>query len=99
MSKPETRTLNVALYYTYGDFTSPEICEATDWHESDEDYLRISDTISVTFSLIPHAETVKAQISVLKEKKSKIQADAQARVTSIEGQIQNLLALPSLGDS
>ena len=52
-------------------------------------------TIATTlaFDDLSHADYVQAQVNALKAQAKQIQADAQAKVTAIEGQINSLLAI------
>ena len=52
-------------------------------------------TADITVTLTSHDEYVAAQVSTLRAAKARIQAEAEAQATRIEGMIQNLLALPA----
>ena len=52
-------------------------------------------TADITVTLTDHDEYVAAQVSTLRAAKARIQAEAEAQATRIEGMIQNLLALPA----
>ena len=47
----------------------------------------------LTFDDLSHADYVQAQVNDLKAQAKQIQADAQAKVTAIEGKINSLLAI------
>lgn len=65
---------------------------ASDWIKRDADYVCVGEaTISV--KLASYAEVVDAHVKALREHQKKVQADAAAEVTRIEGEIQKLLAI------
>lgn len=94
MSK-ETKTLEIALYYTYGDFTTIEPHIVQSWMEENKNFFRISSPIQAIFELIPHEIIVKEQISVLKEERDIVLAEAQNKATEFTRRINELLAIPS----
>lgn len=49
---------------------------------------------TITVDMFDLETITNAQINTLKEAKRRIQAEAEARITKIDGQIQSLLALP-----
>ena len=54
-------------------------------------------TTTLAFDDLSPAEFVQAQVNDLKAQAKQIQADAQAKVTAIEGQINSLLAIDMKG--
>ena len=61
---------------------------------TDHGWVRIGEA-EITVSLYDSAEIVRSQVSMLKEAKRRVQAEAQAKINQIEGQIQSLLAIES----
>lgn len=56
------------------------------------DWVKVG-TAQVTVTLLDHDKMMAGQIEALRKEQTKVQADAQAEVTKLERQIQQLLAI------
>ena len=59
---------------------------------SDHGWVKVGDA-SVTVTLLDYKDVVTGQIDMLNEAKKRVQAEAEKKLTEIEGQIQSLLAI------
>ena len=58
-----------------------------------EGWVKVGDA-EITVTLRDKNEVTAGQVAVLREAKRRIQAEAEAQITQIDGRIQSLLALP-----
>ena len=66
----------------------------SDYDMTEQGWAKVG-TADITVTLADHNEYVASQVSTLRAAKARIQAEAEAQATRIEGMIQNLLALPA----
>ena len=82
---------NVA--YGYATVTDVDDDGKSSYYDGDTNYVRLSEVIEVDFPELSSKDVVEAEIAVLDKQMTKVQADCQAALTSLEGRKQELLAL------
>ena len=88
---PATRRIALFKNIEFG-FSAPHCSSA----ENSEDYIRVSEYVDVEFPLLAREDIVTKQVNALKQAKKSVQAEAQIKVTTIDRQISELLALPQI---
>ena len=66
--------------------------------DDDPNRILIADPVEVTFKMKPREESVSQAVDELRREIEKVRAAAEVKCNQIEGKIQNLMALPNLGD-
>ena len=69
-------------------------CVNDDGLEGCESYVRLSEYVDVDFPLLSNEDVVAKQVDALEEAKKNIQAQTERKLTEIDRQIGELLALP-----
>ena len=81
-------TRELALFQTkYGGIVEWR----ADWE--DEDYVRVSEPVTVIFKPLDHDIILRSRVDALSREIAKVRAEAQAKVSDLEDQRQRLLAI------
>lgn len=72
-----------------------------EWMDTDESmgYVRLSEIVEVEFKRLPHRDTIERQLRQLDTKERELRNKFQQALDTINGNRQNLLALPNLSEA
>ena len=89
--KEEDLTVAIALYQSKYNTISPS--EADGWMEDNEDYVRLTEPVTVTFKSLSDADVLAARVAMLDAQIKEVRARLTQKVNGLEEQKQRLLAI------
>ena len=87
--------MKVAIYKNT-DYDYETVKEVGGWIDEDDEHIRISEAVEISFVMLDKSETVRKEVNAIDGQIKKVQAATQIKLNELEQKKAELLAIPDL---